>query len=798
MSLSDAGETQAEPLDARPSTGGGADDAPSLLFSSTTSRGQFHQCGSGRRVKLYVLEDQTWADRGTGFCAGVYDEGRDEALLVVRKEEFCESLGQVPDAPSAPGHEYILVVNESLESDDYLLHAPVIKEDVYQRQHDTLVVWTDLEGQDMALSFQEMEGCNEVWDFMTEVQQHYALSHGLEFGRAEQEALPEFELPAPTPHNLAKVEEQIFAGTLGGVGMRQKVVEWLLKEEYVRRLVPLFEKGEAERDLPLLHALCDVMRMIFTLNDNVLTEYLLQEDVFFPVVGMLEYSPEQPKLKASYRAYLRDEAHFHQIIDFDDPTIVGKINETYRLIYLKDVVLVGIMHDAMHSMLNSLVFFYQNDIVNYCMNSQHVWAQMQKVFASDQGSSDGRDTGASPVVQRTKAILFIQQLCAMSRQLQLPSRVSLVRALVDGGVLDMLAYALAQPDAPLCHAATDILMTMTEYDAACVRQRILDQSGAEEHAFSPLLHKLAQVLHDTHDAGLRGQLAEAWRVLMDADADSLAMRPVHDDLDTFLTWLYRGPIQHLFAPLYDVPALDALDVDATLPLANEPLHMYMHLCDLLCFAMAQHTSRGQGYVLETHALRHVGSLLHARDKHMRLAALRIVRAYASSEDHAMHTHLIESGVLAHVLALLQREAPRDNLVSSACLSLLEQLRTDDVHDVLHHLIHAHADALRRLRTNATSSACITALLAHGERVRAGAHAPTASPPPPQLPSPPSPRAGAHSDAEQNAHAHGGTDTAPAARRRRGDDDADERAAKRKSLSHDSLRHPTGSTPPVPP
>ena len=32
-----------------------AHDAP-LLFSSTITRGHYHQCGSGRRVKLYVLE----------------------------------------------------------------------------------------------------------------------------------------------------------------------------------------------------------------------------------------------------------------------------------------------------------------------------------------------------------------------------------------------------------------------------------------------------------------------------------------------------------------------------------------------------------------------------------------------------------------------------------------------------------------------------------------------------------------------------------------------------------------------
>lgn len=37
---------------------------------------------------------------------------------------------------------------------------------------DTLIVWTEPDGVDYALSFQDPEGCSEVWNFITEVQQH--------------------------------------------------------------------------------------------------------------------------------------------------------------------------------------------------------------------------------------------------------------------------------------------------------------------------------------------------------------------------------------------------------------------------------------------------------------------------------------------------------------------------------------------------------------------------------------------------------------------------------------------------
>jgi protein phosphatase-4 regulatory subunit 3 len=52
-------------------------------------------------------------------------------------------------------------------------------DDVYQRQADTLIVWTELNGKDYALSFQDVEGCTEVWEFITEVRRHLRATQGI-------------------------------------------------------------------------------------------------------------------------------------------------------------------------------------------------------------------------------------------------------------------------------------------------------------------------------------------------------------------------------------------------------------------------------------------------------------------------------------------------------------------------------------------------------------------------------------------------------------------------------------------
>ena len=87
-----------------------------------------------RRVKVYELRNNDWYDRGTGFCDGTVID--DEPTIFVNSEE---------------------------EPVRTLLQTRISKDDGYQRQQETLIVWTESNGLDMALSFQEAEGCATIW-----------------------------------------------------------------------------------------------------------------------------------------------------------------------------------------------------------------------------------------------------------------------------------------------------------------------------------------------------------------------------------------------------------------------------------------------------------------------------------------------------------------------------------------------------------------------------------------------------------------------------------------------------------
>ena len=100
---------------------------------------------AGWRVKLYNLDDDgQWADQGTGHVCCTYLDRLGGAALVVVDED---------------------------DPDTALLEVRVVQDDIYTRQGDTIITWTEpTTNADLALSFQETEGWGQIWQEVCKAQ----------------------------------------------------------------------------------------------------------------------------------------------------------------------------------------------------------------------------------------------------------------------------------------------------------------------------------------------------------------------------------------------------------------------------------------------------------------------------------------------------------------------------------------------------------------------------------------------------------------------------------------------------
>jgi protein phosphatase-4 regulatory subunit 3 len=61
------------------------------------------------------------------------------------------------------------LILDSLHTGSLLLESKIQPDTAYQKQQDTLIVWSEGDNFDLALSFQEKAGCDEIWEKICQV-----------------------------------------------------------------------------------------------------------------------------------------------------------------------------------------------------------------------------------------------------------------------------------------------------------------------------------------------------------------------------------------------------------------------------------------------------------------------------------------------------------------------------------------------------------------------------------------------------------------------------------------------------
>jgi hypothetical protein len=137
---------------------------------------------------VYELIGSNWQDQGTAFCMYHFDDTTQEPYLVARSEADFKKV---------------------------VLQTTIRPNDSYQRQQDTLIVWTEPSGADYALSFQDPDGCQEIWQFISDVQ---ALTAG--DGELRPPSLRLSSAPGSRAFRRAVQHRRLFArhARLGGFG----------------------------------------------------------------------------------------------------------------------------------------------------------------------------------------------------------------------------------------------------------------------------------------------------------------------------------------------------------------------------------------------------------------------------------------------------------------------------------------------------------------------------------------------------------------------------------------------------
>uniref|UniRef100_A0A2I3T0W3 Protein phosphatase 4 regulatory subunit 3B n=1 Tax=Pan troglodytes TaxID=9598 RepID=A0A2I3T0W3_PANTR len=594
-----------------------------------------------RRVKVYTLnEDRQWDDRGTGHVSSTYvDELKGMSLLV-----RAESDGSL------------------------LLESKINPNTAYQKQQDTLIVWSEAENYDLALSFQEKAGCDEIWEKICQVQgkdPSVEVTQDLIDESEEErfEEMPEtshlIDLPTCELNKLEEIADLV-TSVLSSPIRREKLALALENEGYIKKLLQLFQACENLENTEGLHHLYEIIRGILFLNKATLFEVMFSDECIMDVVGCLEYDPAlaQPK---RHREFLTKTAKFKEVIPITDSELRQKIHQTYRVQYIQDIILPtpSVFEENFLSTLTSFIFFNKVEIVSMLQEDEKF---LSEVFAqlTDEATDDDK---------RRELVNFFKEFCAFSQTLQPQNRDAFFKTLAKLGILPALEIVMGMDDLQVRSAATDIFSYLVEFSPSMVREFVMQEAQQSDDDILLINVVIEQMICDT-DPELGGavQLMGLLRTLI--DPENMLATTNKTEKSEFLNFFYNHCMHVLTAPLLTNTSEDKCEKDFF-------LKHYRYSWSFICTPSHSHSHSTPSSSISQ-------------------GALRFMRRIIGLKDEFYNRYITKGNLFEPVINALLDNGTRYNLLNSAVIELFEFIRVEDIKSLTAHIVENFYKALESI------------------------------------------------------------------------------------------------------
>uniref|UniRef100_A0A8D0P119 Protein phosphatase 4 regulatory subunit 3B n=1 Tax=Sus scrofa TaxID=9823 RepID=A0A8D0P119_PIG len=615
-----------------------------------------------RRVKVYTLnEDRQWDDRGTGHVSSTYVEELKGMSLLVR----AESDGSL------------------------LLESKINPNTAYQKQQDTLIVWSEAENYDLALSFQEKAGCDEIWEKICQVQgkdPSVEVTQDLIDESEEErfEEMPEtshmIDLPTCELNKLEEIADLV-TSVLSSPIRREKLALALENEGYIKKLLQLFQACENLENTEGLHHLYEIIRGILFLNKATLFEVMFSDECIMDVVGCLEYDPAlaQPK---RHREFLTKTAKFKEVIPITDSELRQKIHQTYRVQYIQDIILPtpSVFEENFLSTLTSFIFFNKVEIVSMLQEDEKF---LSEVFAqlTDEATDDDK---------RRELVNFFKEFCAFSQTLQPQNRDAFFKTLAKLGILPALEIVMGMDDLQVRSAATDIFSYLVEFSPSMVREFVMQEAQQSDDDILLINVVIEQMICDT-DPELGGavQLMGLLRTLI--DPENMLATTNKTEKSEFLNFFYNHCMHVLTAPLLTNTSEDRCEKDN-----YQTAQLLALILELLTFCVEHHTYHIKNYIMNKDLLRRVLVLMNSKHTFLALCALRFMRRIIGLKDEFYNRYITKGNLFEPVINALLDNGTRYNLLNSAVIELFEFIRVEDIKSLTAHIVENFYKALESI------------------------------------------------------------------------------------------------------
>lgn len=616
-----------------------------------------------RRVKVYsYTENASWDDMGTGHVSIGLLERNNAFTIIVRSEE-----------------------NSSV-----LLESKILPDRAYQKREETLIVWTEDDSCDLAISFQEKMGCDKVWEEICEIQGRNPDLPVTQVISQEGEMSDWFSVELP-PCELSRLEE-VDKLVVQGLSVKEicdNLSVAIEKEGYIPKLVDLFHVCEDLDNTEGLSLLHKIITGLLRLNKNDLLTIMIQDqETIDGVIGCLEYSPTN-KPHVRHRDIVAKMSDREEIIPFSDPSLLPKIHQTYQVQYIRDVLLPtpSLFEEHKLAVLNSFLLFNKSEIVQKIQEDTAFLKQLFEELTDE----------STPIDKFRQLAELLREINNFATLTQSSLRLKLCNDFCRFGLMKAIVGMLSSEDGVVVPVAVDILQSITSFNYNITWDHMLHdtESSSEDNQLLNIVIGLLIdgefVEIDVQLVGLIQSIIAPDHIAPDVDSEAVTATTASDiavEKSLFLKYFYSQSIHRLMAPLMAHTASDKISKDTS---TNAVL--LSHILDLLSECIERHSYHIRNYIIDKNLLARVLVLMTSSHGHLVLSALRFCRRIIGLKDEFFNRYIIRNNLFAPVVRTFMANGQRYNLINSAIIEVFNFITQAKIKSLITYVVDNFMETL---------------------------------------------------------------------------------------------------------
>jgi len=606
------------------------------------------------RVKVYVLDkDGEWCDCGAGVLEVKMETFSGKELQFIQVTTDPDLAKNNP--PKAPV-ELLSKLKRGTEDDDgKILHLPILAENTFESQDDSIISWIDNELQEeIAISFLDTLAMRETW---IRINRGLGRDPGMD---ANKEYNTYDELPIPTRDNLEQVKHELETQKHLIIAITQD------NSTFLENLYRLFQELE-ETQSPILYQIYEIVKIMIYSEDVGLFELLLSDNYYLLVFAALDYDSEATGNKINYREFLQNQATYKKVIDFNDEDILKKIRLNYRINYLKDSIVSSVLDDPLSNQFNQIGYYANQDIFEFMMMNHYYIDELFCKMPMNLSDSIG----------------FLYELTQIVKALiQVNEKTEYCRKLVEKNVFSMIAKALSILDMPnhpeVITAEKKITLKINLVDILFYIIQFELESFIDFLRISTNSNLMVECIIKNlfyGDQGLQIQITELIKHMIDT---------VHERKNEILDILYEK-LMPAFIEHYKQME------------RNEKYYSFVQqFVEILIHCIKSHWYRIRHFILCHDLLHKLYQGFQSREKSLHLALIRLVKSIIQSKDEFFINHLLNNHLIDDLFNLYEKNARKNNLLSSSCLEFFVIIAEKDIRKLILEVGEKFQDRIKAL------------------------------------------------------------------------------------------------------